>query len=187
MITTLARSARRLVPLVFAALVSACATLPPPSAPEVPAAPATVDAFALNARVAVASPNANETFRLRWQRLSGVDRIEIYTPIGTKAAELLADGRTAELWQGDSPPRTAADLDGLLADVLGTSVPTAMLTQSLVDRAPNGTNKRALTYTDWAVDIEYHADTGAVRLVSGQRGDVRVRLVVESLTAPPAR
>jgi outer membrane biogenesis lipoprotein LolB len=109
-------------------------------------------AFQLSAKVAVRSPQGNETFRLRWQRRGDLQRIEVLSPIGSTVAELFADAGYAELWKSkDQPPDSAESLDALLSKALNINFNSAQCIAWMHGRVPPWAKEGAEGQTEFEV------------------------------------
>ncbi|HEU4851535.1 MAG TPA: outer membrane lipoprotein LolB [Telluria sp.] len=116
-----------LLPLVCAALLSACAA--PARVPEVPVA-AYREAIELNGRLSVnyTRDGAPETLSGKFNWVQAGERVDVSlaSPLGQTIAKITVTPREATLVQSDMA-RTAPDIDTLTAETLGWRLPVAGL------------------------------------------------------------
>lgn len=142
--------------LLAAALLSACATLKPPTA--VPAG----ERYSGKLSVRVdgdAQRSFSADFELRGSPAEGL--LSLSSPLGTQLARAQWSGQTVEL---ATPERTQqfASLDAMAAEALGESVPIAALFDWLAGRPWPGAASTAraggFEQLGWQVDLSRHAE-----------------------------
>lgn len=137
---------RWLVVAACAALLSACASLTPPS--EAPAARPARDAisqFNLSGRVAVRNGAESFSGKIDWRHGDdGSDRILLSSPLGQGLAELDADRQGARLNTSDNKHYAAASLDDLSEQVFGARLPLSKLPRWVLGQVPGSDDRLAL-------------------------------------------
>ncbi len=190
---------RRLVAVLSAAFLSACAVLAPP--PEPPAARPLrndISRFSLSGRVAVRNGEQSFTARIEWRHGGdGSDRILLTSPLGQGLAELNADAAGAHLETADRQSFSAPDLEGLSEQVFGAALPLASLPRWVVGQVWNAVEAlqkdgrgRPQSFSDrgWRVAyLHYEADTADAlpALIQLRRDDLDVKLRIDQWNLDP--
>lgn len=151
--------------------------------PPTQAGPADAQNFTLEARAAVTTPQGGESFRLRWQRHASLHRLEVFSPLGGKVAELFADGEHAQLWRDEAVPETDAGSGPLLRRLLGISLSLDQLAEWL--HAEGGTRNAQgaleIGLEGWRATVEQRQGRPyrltAEKVEAGET--LRLRLVVD--------
>ena len=163
-----------------AALVAACATAPAPQPfPQLSSISAD---FEVIGRLAVRQGDRSDIAKLRWTRKARADTWTIASPLGNEVARIEAGPAGATLVQAGAAPESAASFAELTLRLLGVALDPDVLAGWLHASVP------AQAAGDWQVTIEETQSAGAVELarrITARRGDVVVRLVVDSFRALP--
>lgn len=190
---------RRLVAVLSAALLSACAVLAPP--PEQPVARPLrndISRFSLSGRVAVRNGEESFTARIEWRHGGdGTDRILLTSPLGQGLAELSADASGAHVETADHQSFRAPDLEGLSEQVFGARLPLASLPRWVVGQVWNAVEGlqidgqgRPQSFSDrgWRVAyLGYEADTADAlpALIQLRRDELDVKLRIDQWNLEP--
>lgn len=179
------RQASRGVVLGVALLAGGCAA--PPAAPAkstavLPASPF----FQLSGRLSLRVEQRIDVVNIRWQRTSVREEILLLSPLGSTVARLEQQaGNPATLDEGKGPTREARSIAELIADVLGQPVPLDELSWWLQGWQAGGAQPLPpgdFRHGDWQVALEKNEE-GRVARLEATRGDVRLRMVVDSFEA----
>lgn len=162
--------------LAVAALLAACASLPPPAGER------------FEGRIAVrVEGDAQRSFSAGFELAGSADsgRLVLTTPLGNQAAMAEWSAGRARLWSGGEE-RLYADLDSLAHDALGETVPLAALYDWLGGRAWPGAASHGtpsgFEQLGWSVDLSRRAE-GWVVAQRNAPPPVSVRIKLEE----PAR
>ena len=168
-------AARRCASICIASLLTACATLPPPTLPALDAVPA---AFEMSGRLAVRQGQRSDIAKLRWTHRGARDTWVIASPLGNEIARLESDARGATLAQAGGPGIADESFAALTERVLGVALDPAEMARWLHGAPPSG--------GDWKVTIDETQMAGQVELarrITASRGEVVVRLIVDDYRA----
>jgi outer membrane biogenesis lipoprotein LolB len=109
------------MPLIIAAtLLSGCASIDPMPAtlaPAVSLSPARF--FALRGRISVRVGDKIESAQIRWAKLPGGERLEVFTPFGSQVAELVKSADGTVTLRRDHETTTAESIAALTTSLLG--------------------------------------------------------------------
>ena len=190
------RALSRIVIVVSALSLAACAALPT-SAPE-PAVLSryALDDFVIEGRFSLRQNEQNHSGRLRWKHAGGSDEVLLSSPFGQGVAEIVADARSASLTASDGKTYSAADTESLTEQVLGYRLPLSLLADWVRGRlvpehvAERDASGRPLTlrHEDWRVDYEYDSDAPDAlpgRLFAERIGVFELRLRIDEWTRLP--
>lgn len=164
-----------------AALLSACAALPPPFPDEAPA-------FELSGRVAVRYGTESATGRAEWRHARGADDLVISSPLGQGIAELTRRGDTYTLVTSDGRRYTAEDVEALTESVLGWRLPLEGLPDWVrarpLPRAPAETKVEdgrlaRLAQSGWTIEYLEYGENALPRRMRLTRDALDIRLVIE--------
>ena len=168
----------RIAGFLAAALVAACATAPPPQPfPQLSAVPAD---FEMTGRLAVRQGDRSDIATLRWTRKARADTWVIASPLGNEVARIDAGPRGATLAQAGAAPEAAASFEELTQRLLGVPLDPNVIAGWLHASVP------AQAAGDWQVTIDETQRAGDIdlaRRITARRGDVMVKLVVDSYRA----
>lgn len=166
---------RRVAAFLAAALVAACATAPALQPfPQLSSVPAD---FEVIGRLAVRQGDRSDIAKLRWTRKARTDTWIIASPLGNEVARIEAGPGGATLAQAGAAPESAASFAELTLRLLGVALDPDVLTGWL------HASVLAQAAGDWQVSIDETQRAGEVELarrITARRGDVVVRLVVDS-------
>jgi outer membrane lipoprotein LolB len=177
---------RRRLASLAAVLVSACATLPPPS-------PTDVAAFELSGRVAVRYGAEAASGRAEWRHSAASDDLVISNPIGQGIASIQRREGEYVLQTSDGKRYTARDPEALTQDVLGWRLPLEGLPEWVRGRAMSGTPAETrldgarlgeLRQLGWTIEYLEYGENGLPRRMRLTREDLDIRLVVEEWRQP---
>lgn len=171
--------------LGLALLTSGCATPPAAPAKSVASVPASKH-FQLSGRLSLRVDQRIEVVNIRWQRTAEREEILLLSPLGSTVARLEQNaGSTARLDEGKGPTREARSIAELISDVLGQTVPLDELSWWLQGWQAGGTQPLPpgdFRHGEWQVALEKNEE-GRVSRLEATRGDVRLRMVVDSFEA----
>lgn len=109
-------------------LMTGCTSLPPePFMPRPPRAQ--MEAFALDARIAIRHNGDRYSAQLNWQHEAESDTLFLTGPLGQGLARLQSVPGYAQLTEQNGAERSAPDLDSLSAEVFGTPLPITGLSR----------------------------------------------------------
>ncbi|MBW7903484.1 MAG: outer membrane lipoprotein LolB [Rhodocyclaceae bacterium] len=183
----------RLLPLLPALLLAACAVAPPVADGLPPRA--AVGDFALEARFSLTHEAERHAGRLAWQRRGADDELRIHSPFGQTVAEIFIDARQARLLAADGQERTAPDAESLLREVLGYPLPITDLAAWVLARPRPGARieadalgrPREIADAGWRISYDYEGETADAlpsRLIVTRDGGPELRLRIEEWRAP---
>ena len=183
------------VALVFT--LAGCQTVPVSSAPSVSWNVRRLELqdlarFGLNGRVAVAVGNQGFNAGMRWTQSAAVTQLTLTGPLGAGGVEVTANGQDLSVVTSNGRHLGNADARTQLEDKLGFEPPLASLRYWVLgvpDPAAPADLKfdsqqrvARLAQGGWQVDYSGYMPVGAEwlpRLLTLQRQDVRVRMVVD--------
>lgn len=173
------------------ATLTACAGLPVSERPAPLPAPAVGpghEFFALSARLSVRDGQRIEMAGLRWERTPALESVTLTSPLGTTVARLWKEADGVARLKSPDREASAADLESLIAEMLGASVPLAALgwwIQGLDAQPREGVRAAtgaAFSHAGWDIRIEAFplaADLPVARRIVARRGEVTLRLVID--------
>lgn len=182
----------RLVCLIFALLLSACASTPP--APEIiPPRPAreSLERFALNGRIAINQSGKSSSVRIAWEHAGENDAIGFASPLGSVLAELTRSSKGARWSTASGELYESRSADGLMAHLTDTPVPLNQLILWITGRVSpqaesltRDAQGRLLSASDqgWVVRISaYESEqmNALPRLLEVEQAGLRLKLVIE--------
>jgi len=118
---------KRLGGLLLALLLTGCAALPVPEAPQTTATPATIKDWRFSGRVALTRGERGWHAGLDWETRADHYHLQVTGPLGQGALQLTGDANGVTLIDSDARVYTARDVDTLLARVTGWDLPVAGL------------------------------------------------------------
>jgi outer membrane biogenesis lipoprotein LolB len=154
-------------------LVTACATLAPPSPP--PRLSSVPAAFEMSGRISIRQAQRSDIAKLHWTHRAHGDAWVIASPLGNEVARIESDGSGATLTQAGGGGYQADSFQDLTERVLGVPLDPSMLAAWLH-------NDLRDVPKDWHVTVDETQSAGNVQLarrIVATRGDVAVRLVVD--------
>ena len=189
--------------LLLALALAGCAAAPPLAPADASAWPARREAlqalpsWALDGRVAVATPAEGWSASLDWRQQGERSELNVRGPLGTGAARVTVEGRNVRIEEGhgavvdttDDGPEFAARIGAPLPVarlrfwVLGVPAPGEPAQETL---GPDG-RLVSLAQSGWSVRYGEYADGAGGELprrVVAEREDVRVKLVIERWRVP---
>jgi outer membrane lipoprotein LolB len=198
---------RRLAIMACAAtaLLAGCATAPsaPPSATVV--APY-ADTVALDGRLSVnylrAGKQESLSGKFAWRQRAGRTDVTLASPLGQTIATIAVTPGEATLKEGNNPPRSAADVDTLTAQVLGWPLPVSGLRDWLQGYAVGADGQRfaaspaqpkVTTREGWQLEFvswQEGATPPKPRRIDASRGaggdieSIDIRIVIDGAAAP---
>ena len=187
------------------ALVSACATSLPSaqSASQTPANGLALRTdFSLAGRFSAKTEREQVSGQFRYSQRSDERSLNLYSPLGTPIAEIVAQSNRAVLTQADGATQSADSMAALLRSVIDLPVTDAMmsawlqglpsqanvLSASGVERDARGLPSRFVE-SGWEIEIgaRMEGDTAApkrMRWRIAAQGDIEVRWVIDEWSAP---
>jgi outer membrane lipoprotein LolB len=166
------------------------------TAQTLPASSTSIDAFALNGRVAVKLDNRGYTASLRWRHSATRDSLRLLSPVGSVVGEIEADSNGATLTTADKKVYHSTDAQALTREVLGWDLPLNGLRYWVIGRADPGAPVQAqdrddrqrlksLTQNDWRIAYqEYFGDSAMPARLSLVYDRLNLRLIVERWELP---
>jgi outer membrane lipoprotein LolB len=192
---------RRIVALLFAALLlGGCAALP--GSPD--AAPASRDRlgdFAIEGRFSLRYDDKNYSGRLSWRHAAAGNELLLASPFGQGIAQITTSDSGALLTTSDGKSYAAADSEQLTRKLLGYPLPLEQLTDWVRGRSGAGVfvldaQGRPLRIEDdgWRIDYEYDSQEAQAlpgRLFAQRDDGIELRLRIDEWTVlttalPPA-
>jgi outer membrane lipoprotein LolB len=179
------RSLRGPLLAACAAVLAACAAVPPETLPP--------GGFSLVGRVSVRYGDEAATGRLTWRHSDGGDELLISTPLGQGVAEITRRDGVYTLVAANGERYSAADPERLTRQALGYALPLDGLPDWVQGRPEKGVE--AVTRYDgerlaelrqrgWLIDYSGSDDRPPKR-VRLTRGDLDIRLVIDEWQLPP--
>ena len=154
-----------------------CATPPLLEPPALAKAP---EAFEVQGRISVRTPEGGDIARLRWTHRPAADEWIVSSPVGSQVGRIESGPWGARLTRSDGPPDEAASFAELAKRLFGAPLDPAALAAWLHGAIP------AADAGDWRVTIEETQRAGEVdlaRRITATRGEIVVKLVVEQYRA----
>jgi outer membrane lipoprotein LolB len=163
---------------------------------------ATQGAWTLEGRAAITRGDKGGSGRIDWRQDGDAYRLALSAPVTRQSWRLTGDASRARIEGLDGGPREGPDASQLLLEATGLEVPVAALAAwargARADEARFGTARlefdaqyrlARLQQGGWAIDyVAWHtAADGTPALptrLNAERGDARVRLVVDSWSGP---
>jgi outer membrane lipoprotein LolB len=194
----LSRVARVSVGLALVVVLAACQTVPVAPAPSLAwsvrrPALQNLARFGLNGRVAVAVGRQGFNAGLRWAQSGGMTHLALMGPLGAGGVEVTADGADLSVVTSNGKRLGSGAARAELEDKLGFEPPLTSLRYWVLGvpdpAAPASVQLDSqqrlmqLTQEGWRVDYTAYMPVGAEwlpRLLTLQRQDVRVRMVVDA-------
>lgn len=181
---------RSLPALALLALLAGCALLEPQASAPRPARDA-IEAFRLEGRIAVRRAEERFSASIDWRHDAQSDDMVVSGPLGQGLARLSAGGGAALLETADRKRFSAADLEGLTEQVFGTHLPVSGLGHWVLGRSAFGGAAQSdalgrltgLSERGWTIEyLRYENEMADAlpALLQARRGDVEVRLVIDS-------
>lgn len=152
--------------------------------------------FELEGRVSAHDARQSVQASILWLHDTGSDELTLTGPLGQTLAQLTRRGTQARLDAGGQV-RETTDMDALLRDALGLSVPVAALSHWVLGRprtpAANvrrdaGGRAEIITEDGWNVFFvryESAAPDALPELIEAQGGEVQVKLKIDRWTLQP--
>jgi outer membrane lipoprotein LolB len=166
---------RLLAAAAFAAALSGCATVAPPSTPAELSAPGS---FELAARISVRQGDKLDIAKLRWTHRIGSDLWVISSPIGTELARIEGDGATVVLVRAGEAPVKARSFAELTRATLGVALDPELMARWLQGADPTLDG-------GWRVEVDERATDGTARRLTAIHANTVVKLVVDSFRQAP--
>jgi outer membrane lipoprotein LolB len=194
----LSRVARVSVGLALVVVLAACQTVPVAPAPSLAwsvrrPALQNLARFGLNGRVAVAVGRQGFNAGLRWAQSGGMTHLALTGPLGAGGVEVTADGADLSVVTSNGKRLGSGAARAELEDKLGFEPPLTSLRYWVLGvpdpAAPASVQLDSqqrlmqLTQEGWRIDYTAYMPVGAEwlpRLLTLQRQDVRVRMVVDA-------
>ncbi len=184
-------------------MLAGCAALPREDSAVLPRAPAQLDAWDLQARVAVRAGADSGQGALSWERRASGQRFVLRGPLGQTLARLTLDEAGARLEDGRQESRRAANAEELLHEASGWHVPLAQLdwwVRGLPAPGPIAAEERDgdgrllhLAQSGWDVRFGDHRRFGpyelpgslvlSITVAAAER--IETRLVIDHWSFPP--
>lgn len=185
--------------LVPALLLGGCAAPPPPVGPPLAREVRTYrDNLEVSGRISVRYQRERKEEALhgsfQWHQVGGQVDIVLSSPLGQTIAEIAVTPELATLTQSGLPPRTAAGIDALSAEVLGWPLPVAGLRAWLQGFAMDAQGRPVVadalhpeisTADGWHIRyVGWHPDASPKRIDlrrggPGPGAEVSLRIIVE--------
>lgn len=143
--------------IAVSALITACASTPPPISDDLPTPPANLSGWSVSGKASATTAQGSETVNIRWQRTdSQRERLILSGPLGLGALELNRVGTTV-VWldNGELRPIDTLPLDDASRH-MAASLPIRQLGNWLLGHPP--------TSPDWAVTVTEWQDAGGWKL-----------------------
>jgi outer membrane lipoprotein LolB len=178
---------RRAAALAAAALLGACASLPPETLPP--------GSFAVSGRVAVRYGSEAATGRVTWRHSETADDLVISSPLGQGIAEITRRDGVYTLASANGERYSATDPEQLTEQALGWALPLRGLPDWLQGRPQSdvpaqvrraGDRVAGLQQLGWTIEYTaYDEETSLPKRLHLTRGELDIRLVIESWQLPP--
>lgn len=111
--------------LLLILLLSGCAALPVPQAPQTAITPATIKVWSINGRISLSRGDKGWHAGLNWENRADHYRLQVTGPLGQGGLQLTGDANGVTLVDSEARVYKAHDVDVLLAEVTGWDLPVA--------------------------------------------------------------
>lgn len=183
---------KRFGALLAALLLGACASVElPPHQTEAHPSAVFAPHFILRGRLSIRVEQKIDNATVRWQRSSGLERLQFFTPLGSQVAEIeQLENAPATLRQGEArPTREAPSIAQLTSEILGVALDTGTVARwtqgiELIEGKANMVNMGDGQI--WNVTADPFRREGNRRVVSrltAIRGDTVIKLVIDEWEA----
>lgn len=143
--------------------------------------------FSVEARISVSNGNERFSGRLSWSHAPARDALRLVSPFGQVVAEIDAEPGRARLTTSDRRHFEATDVEQLMRDVLGYSLPLGQLADWMrgrpgdAARVERDTAGRLVSLAEggWTIDYDYDEGELPVRLTVIRPGGPELRLRIE--------
>jgi outer membrane lipoprotein LolB len=173
-------------------LLAGCAALR--VEPGAPPARDQLSAFSLEGRFSLRQEDKNYSGRLSWRHQGANNALMLSSPFGQGIAEITTSADGAQLTTSDGKRYSAPDVETLTAQVLGYSLPLALLTEWVRGRGTRSAaaeldaqgRLRHLRHDDWRIDYDYASEAAQAppSALFARRGDgLELRLRIDEWTA----
>ena len=143
--------------------------------------PRPIEAFSVDARVAIRQGEQRHYVNIAWQHAAGHDDILVRTPLGQGVAELSHDEHGARLVTADHQELVAADWQELAERLLGARLPLEDMPKWLAGQPPAPASGWQVTYLDY----ESAAADALPTLIELRRDDIEVRVRIDDWNRAP--
>lgn len=162
--------ARSLLTGVFAGLLAACASLPPPAENQLPLefdTPADLSIWSANGKFSFRSPESRESGQFYWNQNEENYLLRLVGPFGMGTAEVERDASGVTIRSRGETYRGEVT-DQLLLELTGISVPLNELSDILLGARPDLQNVWQVEY-ETAMEVEAYSLPQRLTLVSGDQ------------------
>ncbi len=183
---------KRFGALLAVLLLGGCASVElPPHQTETYPPPVFAPHFILRGRLSIRVEQKIDNATLRWQRSSGLERLQFFTPLGSQVAEIeQLENAPAILRQGEArSAREAPSIALLTSEMLGVALDTGKVvrwTQGIELTEGTATMVNMGDGQLWSVMADQFRHEGNHRVVSrltAIRGDTVIKLVIDEWEA----
>jgi outer membrane biogenesis lipoprotein LolB len=157
--------------------MAGCTTAPLLEPPALDRAP---EAFEVQGRISVRTPEGGDIARLRWTHRSADDEWVVTSPIGNQVGRIESGAWGARLTRADGAPEEAPSFAALAQRLFGAPLEPRALAAWLHGTLP------AEGAGEWRVTVEESQRAGDVELarrITATRGEIVVKLVIEQYRA----
>lgn len=188
---------KRLASLILAALLSACAAVPPAPV-NIPTNVEQLPTWLATGRIAIAAGGAGGAGSFTWHQDGENLRIALRGPLGAGGLEIQSDGSNMNLRDSSGTSLDAQQASARLRARLGVDLPLSSLRYwmlgmpaprvdaSVTDAA--GSAPRVIEQSGWRVDFNRFREVAGFSLperLTAKHSDVRLRVIIDDWQVPP--
>ena len=200
------------VPFFIALLTSSCVTAPalPPTTPPASVPPQSsaqqqhmaslinIKSFSLKGRIGVVTQKQGFSGGIQWQHTPSTDNIDVFSPLGSKVANILKNRDGVTLTNQNGHTITAQDAESLTETTLGFKLPLTGLsdwalgkpTDSKIEASSLDDKGRLLSLKQdgWNISYENYAAQNGIDLPSKiilKSDKVNLKIVIEQWVSQP--
>lgn len=178
--------------LVLAAALGGCAVAPVAPPPVVPVDPAAFPQWTASGRLALAANGEGGSGSFTWEQRNDATTLSIRGPLGAGAMQVLSDGQSLSVTDGEGRRLDTAETQALLRQRLGADLPWTDLRYWMLGvpspRAPSSVADarqaplRVIEQSGWTIGYDSFTPAAGTSLpgrFTATQGGVRLKVIVD--------